>query len=62
MNLPEEVSIWKGEGEEDLPEPSEEVKLALAHLARVDCLVIDKSWHGGEIFKRVNRKRSINPI
>ena len=54
-NLPVSVLIGKDDGKEDaLSEPSGEVKLALANLARLGCIVIQKSWGGGEIFKQVN--------
>lgn len=53
--LPQEVSIGKDDGkEDDLPEPSDDVKLALANLARLGCVVIQKSCGGGELFKKVN--------
>jgi len=53
--LPASVSIGKDDGNEDaLTEPSGEVKLALANLSRLGCIVIQKSWGGGEIFKQVN--------
>lgn len=54
--LPEEAAVRKGDGKEDdhLPEPSVEVKLALANLARNGCITIPTSWGGGELFKRVN--------
>ena len=55
--LPDDVSIW-GEpsyiGERiGHGEPPEEVRLALANLARLDCIAIEKSAGGGEIFNRV---------
>ena len=54
-NLPASVSIGTDDGKEDaLSEPSGKVKLALANLARLGCIVIQKSWGGGEIFKQVN--------
>ena len=36
------------------PDPSDEVKLALAKLARVGCLRQGSTWGGGENFRRVN--------
>ncbi|MDP2241886.1 MAG: Abi-alpha family protein [Burkholderiales bacterium] len=52
--LPDDVAIWKDFGNRDsLPEPPEEVRLALANLARLDCIAIQKSAGGGEMFKRV---------
>ena len=35
-------------------EPSDEIKLALANLARVGCLRQGSTWGGGENFRRVN--------
>lgn len=53
--LPQEASIGKDDGkEDDLPEPPDDVKLALANIARLGCVVIQKSWGGGELFKKVN--------
>lgn len=53
--LPVSVSVGKDDGEEGaLLEPSGEVKLALANLARLGCIIIQKSWGGGEIYKQVN--------
>ncbi|MBI5936254.1 MAG: DUF4393 domain-containing protein [Betaproteobacteria bacterium] len=53
--LPTEVAVGRNDELEDkLPEPSDEVKLALANLARLGCISIGKSWGGGEIFKTVN--------
>jgi hypothetical protein len=53
--LPQEVAVGRDDGKEgDLPEPTEDVKLALANIARLGCIVIQKSWGGGELFKKVN--------
>lgn len=53
--LPDEVAVGKDDGKDDsLPEPPEDVRLALANLARLGCIVIQKSWGGGELFKKVN--------
>lgn len=35
-------------------EPSEDVQLGLANLARLGCITIPKSWGGGEVFTSVN--------
>jgi hypothetical protein len=51
--LPQKVSTGK-DSDDELSEPSGEVKLALANLARVGCIAIQKSWGGGEIFKQVS--------
>lgn len=50
--LPDEVAV--GDGKHDSSEPPEEVRLALANLARLGCIVIQKSWGGGELFENVN--------
>lgn len=53
--LPIEVTVGKDDGkDDDLLEPSDEVRLALANLARLGCIAIQKSWGGGELFKKVN--------
>lgn len=54
-NLPDEVAVGKDDGKDDsLRDPPEEMRLALANLARLGCIVIQKSWGGGELFKKVN--------
>lgn len=53
--LPAEVAVGKDDGNQDeLLEPPEDIRLALANLARLGCVVIQKSWGGGELFKKVN--------
>lgn len=53
--LPAHALSHEDDGKDhDLQEPSIEVKLALANLARLGCIVVQKSWGGGEIFKKVN--------
>lgn len=53
--LPDEVAVGKEDVKDHiLPEPPEAVRLALANLARLGCIVIRKSWGGGELFKTVN--------
>ena len=52
--LPGEAAVGKDDGVDALSEPAEEVRLALANLARLGCIVIQKSWGGGELFKKVN--------
>lgn len=47
------VSTDNGKGEEPA-EPSEEVRLALANLARLGCIIIRQSMGGGELFRQVN--------
>lgn len=53
--LPFEVAVGRSDAKhyEKLTEPSGEIQLALANLARLGCLSIQKSWGGGELFKRV---------
>ncbi|MGJ0486129.1 MAG: Abi-alpha family protein [Methylomicrobium sp.] len=53
-NLPEFASVAEETPENDLKEPSQEVQLALANLARIGCLKLTLTWGGGEIFSRVN--------
>lgn len=52
--LPFEVSVAKEEEQEKLAEPTDDVKLALANLARLGCLEIQRSMGGGELFRVVN--------
>jgi len=53
--LPAEVAVGKeGVNYDELSEPPEDIRLALANLARLGCVVIQKSWGGGELFKMVN--------
>lgn len=53
--LPKEVAVGRDDGkDDDLLEPTEDVTLALANLARLNCIFIRKSWGGGELFKKVN--------
>ncbi len=53
-NLPSEVTIFNEKEDKDLPEPNPEVKLALANLIRLGCLLPKKTWGGGEIFTYIN--------
>ncbi len=53
--LPVEAAVGKDDGKQDqLPEATEDIRLALANLARLGCIGIQKSWGGGELFKIVN--------
>jgi hypothetical protein len=53
--LPHEAVAGKDDGKVmELPEPSEEVQLALANLSRLGCISIQRSMGGGEIYKKVN--------
>lgn len=53
-NLPKSVAVGPEGAADELPEPTEDVTLALANLARVGCVVIQKSMGGGELFKEIN--------
>ena len=53
VDLPHSAKINEGNAG-DLPEPSEEIVLALANLARLGCLRPGMTWGGGESFGRVN--------
>lgn len=53
-NLPNEVAIFNEKEDKDLPEPSPEIKLALANLVRLGCVLPKKTWGGGEIFTYIN--------
>jgi len=53
--LPNEVAIRKNDGKQnELPEPPKGIRLALADIARLGCIVIQKSLGGGELFNKVN--------
>ena len=53
--LPNEVAVGRDDAKADeLLEPPEDIRLALANLARLGCVVIQKSWGGGELYKKVN--------
>ncbi len=54
--LPFDVAVGKDDKKryEELADPSDEIKLALANLARLGCISIQKSWGGGELYKKVN--------
>lgn len=51
--LPSEANIASSDSAKESKEPNEQVKLALANLARLGCLVISKSVGGGERFERI---------
>lgn len=55
-NLPDSVAVGpeKRTSDDELPEPREDVSLALANLARLGCIAIQKSMGGGELFKTIN--------
>ena len=50
--LPEDTEVC-GRNKEAKKEPSEEVKLSLLNLARLDCIFISRSWGGSQILTRV---------
>jgi hypothetical protein len=52
-SLPESASM-DDEKNPAREQPDEEVKLALANLARLGCLSFSRSWGGGELFASVN--------
>jgi len=51
--LPDSVEIDNDDKRAKV-EPSDEVKLALSNLVRLDCLIFPTSWGGGEIFSTIN--------
>lgn len=53
-NLPFSAKIAEEKPEKEYKEPSKEVKLALANLARIGCLKFPLTWGGGEIFTQLN--------
>lgn len=55
-NLPDsvEAGVENRTSDDHLPEPREDVTLALANLARLGCVAIQKSMGGGELFKEIN--------
>ena len=53
-HLPESVSVEEEDVQvEELIQPSEEVVMALANLARLGCVTLPTPWNGGEIFTTV---------
>jgi hypothetical protein len=54
FELPHRASIPTDQEKSEAIEPSDEIKLALANLTRLDCISPTKSWGGGEIFSSVN--------
>jgi len=52
--LPEYATVAEKKPENKPKEPSQEVKLALANLARIGCLKFPLTWGGGEIFTYIN--------
>lgn len=52
-NLPETVEIATDDTNKDTIE-NEELKLALANLSRLGCILLGHTWGGGEVFETVN--------
>lgn len=53
-SLPFSAKIAEEKPEKKYSEPSNEVKLALANLARIGCLKSTLTWGGGEVLTRIN--------
>lgn len=53
-HLPEKATIAEDKPAIKYNEPPDDIKLALANLARIGCIRYDRSWGGGEIFTQVN--------
>jgi hypothetical protein len=53
-DLPSSVTVIPDDIKADPEAPSPEVQLALANLARNDCLTVSQTWKGAELFGRVN--------
>lgn len=51
--LPDSALFQEDGGESDAVQPSEEIVMALANLARLGCLTLPTTWGGGEIFSTV---------
>ncbi len=52
-NLPDSVAIEDENNKEEPIQPSKEVTLALANLARLGCISLPTTWDGGEIFSTI---------
>jgi len=52
-NLPDSVEIKDENNKEEPKQPSKEVTLALANLARLGCISLPTTWGGGEIFSTI---------
>ena len=52
--LPKFASIYDRDNKDKLTEPTKEVMLALANLARIGCLKFPLTYGGGEIFTHVH--------
>lgn len=53
-HLPEYALVAEDKPENPPNEPSYEVKMALANLARIGCLKFSLTWGGGEVFTQIN--------
>ncbi|TQV65819.1 DUF4393 domain-containing protein [Exilibacterium tricleocarpae] len=54
QHLPEYALAAEEKPETPYEEPSHEVKMGLANLARISCLKLSLTWGGGEIFTQIN--------
>ena len=52
--LPEYALVAENKPANKYEDPTHEVKLALANLARLGCIKIPTTWNGGEIFSEIN--------
>lgn len=53
-DLPDSTCIFEVDGKTvERPEPSEEIKAALANLAMLNCIVLPTTWSGGEVYSSV---------
>ena len=53
-SLPEYAVVAEDKPANKNKEPTDDVKLALANLARLGCIKLQSSWGGGEIFSEIN--------
>lgn len=53
-NLPEDAIVAEDKPANEYKEPTHDVKLALANLARLGCIKLSTTWGGGEIFSQIN--------
>ena len=52
--LPEYATVAENKPANKYKDPTHEVKLALANLARLGCIKLPITWNGGEIFSEIN--------
>ena len=53
-HLPEYATIVDDKTKENIKEPNDKVKIALANLVRLGCLKFPATWGGGEIYTQIN--------